>query len=159
MWFIREVSVTLHLTNYRLLMMRALLAVLAGLISGSVVNMSLIRLNTSIFPLPAGTDTSTMEGLMAAMPALGMEYFLFTLLAHASGTLVGSFLAAQIAPARAGISAASVGVFFLAGGIYMALQLPAPKWFEAADLILAYIPMAWLGVRIAQSRRLKQASE
>lgn len=32
-------------------------------------------------------------------------------------------------------------------------MIPAPKWFIALDLVAAYLPMAWLGLSIAN--RLK----
>jgi hypothetical protein len=39
-----------------------------------------------------------------------------------------------------------IGVLFLAGGISMVFMVPnAPMWFNSIDLILAYIPMAYLG--------------
>jgi hypothetical protein len=34
---------------------------------------------------------------------------------------------------------------FLLGGIANVAMLPAPLWFSALDLLLAYLPMAWLG--------------
>ena len=35
------------------------------------------------------------------------------------------------------------------GGIAMAVTIPAPAWFIATDLALAYVPMAILGSRLA----------
>lgn len=34
-------------------------------------------------------------------------------------------------------------------GAGVTFMLPAPLWFHAVDLILAYLPMAWLGSRRA----------
>lgn len=42
-----------------------------------------------------------------------------------------------------------IGVFFLVGGIISVLQIPAPAWFKAVDLLFAYLPMAWLAVKVA----------
>jgi hypothetical protein len=42
-----------------------------------------------------------------------------------------------------------IGAFFLAGGIVNAFMLPAPVWFIVVDLAGAYIPMAWIGGKIA----------
>ena len=33
------------------------------------------------------------------------------------------------------------------------LMIPAPAWFIATDLLLAYLPMAWLGLRGANKMR------
>jgi len=46
-------------------------------------------------------------------------------------------------------------VFFLCGGVMASVMIPAPSWFIATDLLLAYLPMAWLaiwiGARLARS--------
>ena len=70
-------------------------------------------------------------------------------LAHALGTLAGAWLAALLAASHKMGLALGIGVLFLAGGISAVVMLPAPLWFEVLDLLLAYIPMAWLGGRLA----------
>jgi len=45
--------------------------------------------------------------------------------------------------------ALAIGVLFLAGGISMVFMLPSPTWFTLLDLIGAYIPMAYLGGKLA----------
>ena len=47
---------------------RLILAVIAGLVVGSFVNMALVMLSAHVIPPPAGVDTATTEGLKAAMP-------------------------------------------------------------------------------------------
>jgi hypothetical protein len=43
------------------------------------------------------------------------------------------------------------GVLFLIAGISMVIMLPeTPIWFVLVDLIVAYIPMAYLGNKIAR---------
>ena len=42
-----------------------------------------------------------------------------------------------------------VGAFFLIGGIAAVAMLPSPLWFTVVDLVFAYLPMAWLGYRLA----------
>ena len=71
--------------------------------------------------------------------------FLFPFLAHALGTLSGAFIAAKIAASRPMILAMVIGVFFLIGGIMMVSMVGGPIWFNATDLLLAYIPMGYLG--------------
>lgn len=126
-------------------LLRNILAVLAGLITGSVVNMLLISVSSLIIPPPEGIDTSTMEGLKAALPLFGPEHFLMPFLAHALGTLTGAFITAWIAIRIRLILAMVIGCFFLAGGIMNVVLLDSPLWFTLADLLLAYLPMAWLG--------------
>jgi hypothetical protein len=128
--------------------LRLLLAVIAGLAVGSAVNMGLIVLGGRIVAPPAGADVTTMEGLRASMHLFEARHFVFPFLAHALGTLAGAALAALLAPparAMAATAAGVVGAAFLVGGIANVLVLPAPPWFSALDLLLAYGPAAWLG--------------
>jgi hypothetical protein len=125
--------------------LRALLAVVAGFVAGSVVNMALIMVSGKVIPPPAGADVTTMEGLKVSLPLFEARHFIFPFLAHALGTLVGAFVAGLLAPGRSMVPAYVVGCLFLLGGIANVIMLPAPVWFSAVDLLLAYLPAAWLG--------------
>ena len=139
--------------------LRVILAVVLGLVIGSAVNMGLITVSGKIIPPPAGADVTTMEGLKAALPLFEAKHFLFPFLAHALGTLVGAFLAALLAPAKSVVPAYIVGCLFLAGGIANVVMLPAPLWFSALDLLLAYLPMAWLAQSLAAAAKSRSTSE
>ncbi|MGR4896164.1 hypothetical protein ACIPR8_12880 [Stenotrophomonas sp. LARHCG68] len=130
--------------------LKGLLAVVVGLVVGSAVNMGLILLGARVVPAPAGVDTTTSEGLAAAMPLLGPAHFVFPFLAHALGTFAGALLATWIVGRVSRVPAAVIGVLFLAGGIASCFMLPAPRWFEALDVVLAYLPFAWLGYRLGR---------
>ncbi len=127
---------------------RNTLAVLSGIVAGSVINMGLISISSFVIPPPEGADATTMEGLREAMHLFGPEHFLFPFLAHALGTFAGAAVAAFMAISHKMRTAMIVGCFFLLGGIINAYLLPAPGWFIAVDLILAYIPFAWAGARL-----------
>lgn len=129
--------------------LKNILAVLAGFIVGSSVNMGLIMLGPSIIPPPAGVDMTTPEGLQAGVHLLEAKHYVMPFLAHALGTLLGAFFAARIAANKKSIFAMVIGLIFLLGGIAAAKMIPAPTWFMALDLLVAYIPMAWLGWKIA----------
>jgi hypothetical protein len=129
-------------------LLRTVLAVIAGFVIGSVVNMGLIVAGGSIIPPPVGAHTETMEGLKASMHLFGPEHFLFPFLAHALGTLAGAASAAAIATTQKFRAAMAVGALFLIGGIASVIMLPSPMWFNAADLLGAYIPMAWIGWKL-----------
>ena len=123
--------------------LKNILAVITGCLVGSIVNISLVEIGHQI--LPMGIDTNNMEELAAILPTLSAEYFIFPFLAHALGTLVGALIAAKIAANHKMKFALAIGGLFLLGGIMMTFMLPSPSWFIALDLILAYIPMAYLG--------------
>lgn len=133
--------------------LRQLLAVIVGFAAGSAVNMGLVILGGRVVAPPAGADLSTMEGLKAALPLFGPEHFLFPFLAHALGALAGATVAGLLAVGRSTVPAWAVGGLFLCGGVANLFLLGGPAWFNAADLLLAYLPMAWLGQRIADRLR------
>ncbi len=128
--------------------LRNILAIIIGLFVGGTVNMLLINISSSVIPPPAGIDTTTMEGLQAAMELFEIKHFIFPFLAHAFGTLIGALLAALIAANHQLKLAMGIGFFFLIGGITMVVSLPSPLWFTILDLGLAYLPMSWLGWKI-----------
>lgn len=130
-----------------------ILAVLAGLVVGSVVNMAIIMVSSSVIPPPEGADVLTMEGLKASMHLFQPKHFLFPFLAHALGTLTGAFAAAMIAANNQMKIALGVGVFFLIGGIANCVLLPSPIWYTIVDVVGAYIPMAYLGWKLAGAKR------
>jgi len=73
--------------------LKNILAVIVGWLIGSTVNMLLINVGNSIFPIE-GVDSNDMEALAAIMPNLTSEYFIFPFLGHAFGSLVGALIVA-----------------------------------------------------------------
>ena len=130
-----------------------ILAVIAGLIIGSIVNMGLIMISGSVIPPPEGGDVTTMEGLKETMHLFEPKHFIFPFLAHALGTLVGSFVAATIAANNKMKFAIAIGCFFLIGGIINVVMLPSPTWFAILDIVGAYIPMAIIGGKLALRKK------
>lgn len=137
---------------------RNMLAVVAGLLIGSVVNMGLINMSAAAIPPPLGADVTTMEGLKASMYLFEPKHFLFPFLAHALGTLVGAAIAAYFAACRKFYLAMFIGVIFLAGGISSVAMLPSPLWFNVVDLVGAYLPMAWIGWKLATRKEPRQVA-
>ena len=134
-------------------MIRNILAVIAGVVIGALVNSALIMVSSSVVPPPAGVDVTTAEGLQAGMHLLEAKHFIFPFLAHALGTLAGALVAALIAASHKMKFAIGIGVYFLLGGIVASFMIPAPVWFKALDIIAAYIPMAWVGAKLAGAGR------
>ena len=134
---------------------RNVAAVVAGLVAGSVVNMAIVALGPMLVPPPAGVDVSTPEGLAAGIHLFETRHFLSPFLAHALGTFAGALVAWLVAGSRKDVFALMIGLIFLVGGVAAAFMIPAPAWFIAADLVLAYLPMAWLAILLG--RRLSGA--
>jgi hypothetical protein len=128
--------------------LKNILSVIAGWMVGVVVNMGLIKIGHMLMPIE-GIDPNNMADLAEVMPSLDAQYFIPIFLAHALGTLVGAFVAYKIAATHKMKFALGIGAFFLLGGITMVSMLPAPMWFNITDIALAYIPMAWIGGKLA----------
>ncbi|MCB0505140.1 MAG: hypothetical protein KDC58_06515 [Cyclobacteriaceae bacterium] len=125
-----------------------ILAVLAGFLLGSAVNMGIIMILGYVIPPPEGVDVTNMESIKASMHLFEPKHFISPFLAHALGTLVGAMVTAWIAATHKMKFALGIGVFFLIGGITNVFMLPSPTWFAILDLTGAYLPMAWIGGKL-----------
>ena len=117
--------------------------VILGIIIGMIVNMGLIIGGGMIVPMSETIDP---------MNAINWDfkYFIFPFLAHSIGTLSGAFIVSKISRNSHIIMPLIVGLYFLLGGLYMVIILPAPTWFISLDIILCYIPMALFGWEISK---------
>jgi hypothetical protein len=131
------------------IILRNILAVIAGVVIGGVANMALIKLGGVLVPPPAGVDVSNMDSINASIHLYGPQHFLFPFLAHAAGALIGALVASLIAGNKRMVLALVVGVFFLIGGIVASVMIHAPTWFKVVDILIAYIPMAWIGWKLS----------
>jgi hypothetical protein len=94
--------------------MRNLLAVIAGLVVGSVVNMAIITVGSMVIPPPTGIDMTDMDKFAENLKLLGPAHFIAPWLAHALGTLVGAFTAAKVAAGHKMKLALGIGILFFA---------------------------------------------
>lgn len=124
-------------------------AIGVGFLIGSMVNMVIVWTGPRVIPLPEGVDMSDMEKVAENIPLLKPANFLAPWLAHAVGTLVGAFVAAKLSIENRFRAAMVVGVLFLLGGITTVIMVGGPVWFILLDLAGAYLPMAFLGARLA----------
>lgn len=130
-------------------LLRNIFALCAGVIVGAMLNMALISISPVLVPPPEGVDLNNAESLSLGIHLFEPKHFIMPFLAHAVGTLVGALVAYRIAASHQQSMAYGVGVFFLCGGIAASYMIPAPLWFISLDLLVAYLPMAWLGSRCA----------
>jgi hypothetical protein len=129
--------------------LRNVLAVIVGIIVCMIVNGLLISVSAMVIPPPEGVDPNDMESIKANAHKFLPRHFLFPFLAHALGSLVGALVAVLLSASRSMSLAIIVGAVHLLGGIAAAFMIPAPTWFVVADLGLAYLPMAWIGGKLA----------
>lgn len=129
-------------------------AVVAGAVVGGTVNMGLIVAGAKLLPPPSGVDVNDVASIDAHIGEYSVLQLLSPFLAHALGTLAGALVAALLAPQSRLRVALAIGALFLAGGIMAVRMIPsAPLWFDALDLVVAYLPMAFLGARLAARLR------
>jgi hypothetical protein len=137
-------------SNLMLKLIRNLAAILLGVLAGAAVNMALVSISPMLIPPPAGVDVTNTESLSLGIDLFEPKHFIMPFLAHALGTLAGALVAYLIAASHKNRFAYVIGVFFLCGGLAASFMIPAPTWFIALDLIVAYLPMAWLSIMLAQ---------
>lgn len=130
--------------------LRNILAAVAGILVGSFVNGGILNLSDGVIPLPEGVNPNDLESIKAHIHLYGPQNFIFPFLAHALGTLAGALVAALLAANNNMKLALGIGAFFLLGGITLVFLLPGPIWFAVVDLLGAYIPMGWLGGKLAE---------
>lgn len=133
--------------------LKNILAVIAGWIGGSTINMGFVKLGHVVMPIE-GIDPNDMNALAEKLPYLDFSYFIFPFLAHACGTLAGAAIAGLIAANHKMKFSLAIGGLFLLGGIAVNYMLPGPTWFAIADIVIAYIPMAWIGGKLAKKSSL-----
>eukprot|EP01035_Chromulina_nebulosa_P064948 gene64948-biopygen47553 len=110
--------------------------------------MALVTVSPHVIPPPAGVNVSDVASMKASLHLFEAKHFLFPFLAHALGTFTGALVAFLVAGSRRTAFAYTIGCLFLAGGIAACFMLPAPAWFMALDLVVSYLPMAWLATRV-----------
>ena len=137
--------------NTFLNILKRTLVIFISLFAGAMLNGAIINISSKVIAPPKGFDLTTAEGLQAAMSHMGPEHFLFPFLAHALGTLLSALLITRFLTSQQFIFSMMAGILFLLGGVSMVIMLPdTPIWFVLLDLIVAYIPMAYFGNRIAR---------
>ena len=139
--------------------MKNILAVVAGFIVGSVVNICLVNVGPHVIPLPEGADITSMDKLAESMKLFTPANFVFPFLGHALGALAGAFVAAKLAASHKMAFAMGIGAFFLIGGIAAVSMLGGPMWFNVTDLVLAYLPMGYLGGLFAGANRSQSPAQ
>lgn len=133
-------------------LLKNVLAVIAGVVAGSIVNMAIVTIGMEVIPLPEGVDMSDTENLAENFELLQPVNFIAPWLAHALGTFAGAWTAAKLAASRQMTCSLAVAAFFLLGGIAMVATLGGPMWFSLIDLIGAYLPMGYVGSMLALRR-------
>ncbi|MFP4469186.1 MAG: hypothetical protein ACLFPE_00800 [Bacteroidales bacterium] len=130
--------------------LRHILAVIAGLVTGSIIIYLIQIIGHQIFPPPAGVDPTDPESLHMYSESISAGALWMVILAYAAGAFTGGFVAALIAPKTARIVALVTGGIFTVFGIINLMLIPHPVWFIFVSLSV-YLPFAFLGYLTASS--------
>ena len=136
--------------------LRNILAGVAGAIASMPANMFLLgpmAKLTQAPPAPPYDPTAAAEAMAevwrAYFATLEPVHMLGPLVAHWNGAFIGALVAGLVAANRGPRVPLLVAGFVLVGGIANAFMLPGqPALFLAID-ILGYLPMGWLGWKLA----------
>ena len=129
--------------------LRNTLALTIGAAVGIILNGWLINISGSIIPLPEGVDPNNLDSIQTHMHMYSWKHFVIPFWAHALGAFVSAFIAAKIWLGNTMIPGYIFGLFFLIGGISMVYLIKSPIIPSLVDLVFAYLPMGWLGARLA----------
>ncbi len=142
--------------------LKNILAVILGIVIGSLVNMLIIIVSYGFVTYPEGVVPmgmgdffdpvamqTTFDSIKANIDKFGFSHYIMPFLAHALGTMAGAFIAAKVAATKKMVFAYVIGAWFLLGGIVNALDLGMGFVAMGIDILLAYIPFAYLGGKIA----------
>ena len=127
---------------------RKILAVVAGIIAGSLTVFLLEAIGHLIVPPPPAMDATNLESIRAAMSQMPLSTFVLVLVAWCGGSFVGGLVAAAIARSSGRACALAVAGLIVLSGIISMIMIPHPIWFWIAGIVLPF-PCALAGARLA----------
>jgi len=117
-------------------MLRRILAVLAGLIAGSICITVVEKIGHALYPPPADAAAGDMEALKTYVEQAPFMALFFIIIAYALAAIVSGFTASKISNNGKHTSAVICGMIFLLMTIYMMISLPSPIWFWILGILV-----------------------
>ena len=102
------------------------MAFVSEFVLGSVVNLAIISMVPALIPLPEGVDLSDMDRFAENLKSRAPQNLIAPGLAHAMGTLTGSFVAARLSVKHSLTIALAIATFFEIVGILMVATYSGP---------------------------------
>jgi hypothetical protein len=110
-------------------MLKRILAVIGGIVAGSITVAAVEMLGHYLYPLPAGMKSDDMEAMKEYIPNAPFMALFFVIIAYALAALVVGFVSTKIANDGKNKYAIIGGVIFLIITIINLAMLPTPVWF------------------------------
>lgn len=131
--------------------LRAVGAVVAGLIAAAVFALGVEYMSSILHPFPPGADPTDLETCRAHVARYPSGVLLLASLGWGFGTLASSWLATRLGPKRHAAHGIAIGLILLALVVANMAMLPYPAWFWILNLII--IPAAFcFGARSGRER-------
>jgi len=128
--------------------LRAVGAIVVGVITAFVV-ITLAELFVSrIYPMPAGVTAGNSAAMREWISHLPAGAFLLVLCGWVLGALAAGFVSAKIERPASARRAAIIGGALLAASVLNMLRIPHPIWMWVGAIALI-VPAALLGARVA----------
>lgn len=127
------------------------MAVVAGIITGSVCIWAVETLNHLMYPYPEGmkaNDMDSFKNYVENLPFLGK---FIVILGYALGALVAGFVATKVSKNGKYTAAVICGIVFLCFTIYNMSVLPTPFWFWILGILVWSLVLA--GAKLALNKK------
>ncbi|WP_411812512.1 hypothetical protein ACLB9Y_05230 [Chryseobacterium scophthalmum] len=132
-------------------MLKKILAVVAGIIVGSICVWAVETLNHMLYPYPEGMKLGDMEGFKNYIETLPFLGKFMVIIGYALGALVSGFIATKISKDGKPTAALICGIIFLVFTIYNMTVLPTPIWFWVLGILVWTLVLA--GYRLALNKK------
>jgi uncharacterized protein YacL len=132
-------------------MLRKILAVIAGMISGGIGVGIVQTIGHYFYPMPQGMKSDDMEAMKNYVENAPFMALFFVIISYAAGAFVSGFVSTKIANDGKKIYALICGIIFLIQSIYMMSLLPTPLWFWVLG-ILSWI-LVLVGYKVALNKK------
>ena len=110
-------------------MLRRILAVVLGLIVGSICITVVEKIGHYLCPPPTQAAAGDMEALKVYINDAPFMALFIIILAYALAAVISGFTASKISNNEKPAAAVICGIIFLLMTIYMMVSLPTPIWF------------------------------
>ncbi|WP_449397689.1 hypothetical protein [Chryseobacterium wanjuense] len=117
-------------------MLRRILAVIAGIIVGSIGIWLIERVGHSLYPFPEGLKPTDIEGFKTYVENLPFMGKFIVILGYALGALLSGFVATKVANNNKPTAAIICGIIFMFFTIYNMVVLPTPIWFWVLGIVV-----------------------
>lgn len=133
-------------------MVKSIMAVVAGILAGSIMVALVESLGHAVFPLPEGlqADLNNPAAIKELMDSVPLGSKVAVLVAWALGALVSGMVAMAISGKRT--SARATGIFLLVAVILNLMMIPHPLWMMAIGVLLP-VPASLAGSELIKKIR------